>query len=158
MSAPRSAPLPTTWPRAAAATSREVPTQLSAPAIEAAEITVGAAPQAVGWARRWVLRQVELLAAAPDVCATAELLVSELVTNAVCHSGSDDVITVRVHPFDDTVLVAVHDAGHALPVLGVPAPDDVSGRGLPLVDHLAAEWGADAAPGGGKTVWFRLEL
>lgn len=90
----------------------------------------------------------------PDVVANAELLVSELVTNAVLHGAG--AITLQL-PFDPPgLVVAVTDTGDRLPVVSAPPPtDQSSGRGLLIVDALSSEWGVEQRqPPPGKTVWF----
>jgi anti-sigma regulatory factor (Ser/Thr protein kinase) len=83
----------------------------------------------------------------------AELLVSELVTNAVSHAHSAPVM--RIDVTDDVVRVAVQDASPG-PVEVEDAPHDAPhGRGLLLVDSLAASWGWAPIPEG-KRVWFTL--
>ena len=89
-----------------------------------------------------------------DMLATALLLVSELVTNALRHGAPP--LSLRI---DGTrrLYVGVSDEGAALPRLGLR--DDVwaeTGRGLLLVDALAADWGCEEKPRRGKTVWFEL--
>ncbi|MDQ1666332.1 MAG: phosphoserine phosphatase RsbU/P [Actinomycetota bacterium] len=92
---------------------------------------------------------------AGDALATAQLLVSELVTNSVVHAASavevqwdrDDAhITVRVRDADTGPLVPTDPSGSNL---------QEGGRGLLLVDQLADAWGSEHH-GGRKTVWFRL--
>lgn len=84
-----------------------------------------------------------------DNVATPVLLTSELVSNAVIHAESDIVVTVyvgerlRVELFDESI---VHPSRERLG----------SGRGLQLVDALAASWGV-RPEGRGKTVWFELD-
>jgi len=82
------------------------------------------------------------------------LLASELVTNAVRHAATPFEITVDVE--HDRVRVAVIDGDmdHG-PRVRNPGPDDTNGRGLLLVDQLAAVWGSDRI-GDGKAVWFTL--
>lgn len=93
-----------------------------------------------------------------ETVETAELLVSEVVSNAVQH-GSGPVF-VRASVTGDDLLVQVEDCG-----AGVPAPVATSeecerGRGLRIVAALAAEWGTlpvvSTLGTTGKTVWFRL--
>ena len=91
----------------------------------------------------------------------AELLVSELVGNAVRHgavaAGAGDVV-LRVQPAPDGALrVEVDDAGDPhLPARPPDADESAeSGRGLLLVDELATRWGAEPIPGG-KRVWFEV--
>jgi DNA-binding NarL/FixJ family response regulator len=84
----------------------------------------------------------------------AELLVSELVTNAVTHGGSAADVVIRLLP--DRVHVAVtDDAGDVPTAVGQSADDDESGRGLAIVQAVADRWG-DFSADGRKTVWFEL--
>jgi anti-sigma regulatory factor (Ser/Thr protein kinase) len=90
------------------------------------------------------------------------LLASELITNAVTHAGNGagaGAISVCVRCLRGELRVEVHDGSHDMPA-GVPleADDDAeTGRGLMLVDALAAEWGFYRTPGG-KAVYFTLPL
>jgi anti-sigma regulatory factor (Ser/Thr protein kinase) len=113
-------------------------------------------PQSVSAARRLVvrtLREWDLDA----LEATAALLVTELATNAVLHARSD--LRVQVERRGEVVRVGVSDASPAGPQRrrhGVEAP---TGRGLGLVQLLAADWGTEACGQGSswrKTVWFEL--
>ena len=87
---------------------------------------------------------------------TAALLVSEVVTNAMQHAGSSPRITAAVA--DGALEVGVTDREPS----GSPrkrSADDpwaTGGRGLAIVDALAADWGTTYLPDG-KQVWFRLE-
>jgi two-component sensor histidine kinase len=94
----------------------------------------------------------------------AQLLVSELVTNAVSYGGPP--LVLRVH-CDETagLLVDVRDGTPALPQRTQATDQDEHGRGLELVELLAESWGvrpdadprAEGRPGAdGKVVWFRL--
>ncbi len=88
----------------------------------------------------------------------AELLLGELVTNAVRHSDAppDRLVEVRfaVVP-GDRLRLEVHDAGTGRPVLRPSVGhEEESGRGLLLVDELAERWGCCPRAGGiGKFVW-----
>ncbi len=87
----------------------------------------------------------------------AVLLASELVGNAVEHARSDAIHLV-VDQQENRFRVEVHDE-----LATRPAPQQVDmlaprGRGLMLVERLAAEWGVDPLPGGGKQVWFQLRM
>ena len=86
----------------------------------------------------------------------AELLVSELVGNAVRHASSAPVMRIEVE--SGSVRVIVQDDSSALPVLPEfyePDPEADSGRGLLLVASLATTWGWSKTPDG-KRVWFTL--
>jgi anti-sigma regulatory factor (Ser/Thr protein kinase) len=89
-----------------------------------------------------------------DALETIELLVSELVTNAVVHARSEPEVAVILHR--DVIRVEVTDASPAQPERRSPDVYEPSGRGLGLVEKLAMAWGVDAADGGGKVVWFEL--
>lgn len=85
----------------------------------------------------------------------AELMVSELVTNAVRHSRRRSVGLRLVR--GDTLLCEVEDDDHELPNLLSAGPGDEAGRGLRVVSALAREWGASRTAEG-KSVWFELTL
>jgi anti-sigma regulatory factor (Ser/Thr protein kinase) len=93
-----------------------------------------------------------------DLMGAVMLIVSELVTNALLHSGTTE-ITVILKIEDGFLRITVIDGmpGHAT---GKPAGDDAeSGRGLALVEMLATEfggtWGTSA---GGTETWCTLAL
>ncbi|GAA2118080.1 SpoIIE family protein phosphatase [Actinomadura napierensis] len=91
---------------------------------------------------------------AQDVVCTAELLVSELVTNAVLHTRSE--IGVSVRSLDGTVHARVvdHEPRRGL-VSRRRHPYTDTGRGLYLVERLASRYGADTGEKS-KAVWFEL--
>jgi anti-sigma regulatory factor (Ser/Thr protein kinase) len=92
--------------------------------------------------------------ASPDLVDSAVLLVSELTTNAALHARTDVQVTVR---FDAHRLWAeVKDWNTRMPQPCHTPPDATSGRGLQLVEALAARWGAERDRDG-KRVWFVLE-
>ncbi|MFI6450590.1 ATP-binding protein [Streptosporangium amethystogenes] len=91
----------------------------------------------------------------------AELLVSELVSNAVRYSKSGclgGLVTVVVANCGETVQIAVGDSGSATCAPRVPAEsgeDAEGGRGLWLVRELSLSWGWHEGTAG-RIVWFRL--
>ena len=89
------------------------------------------------------------------IIGTAELCTSELVTNAVIHSGTSSSVTVQADR--EYVLVLVQDRGGRGAVRRAEEldPESVSGRGLSLVDALASAWAAEHSTDG-TTVWFEL--
>lgn len=115
----------------------------------AGEVALAPEPGAASTARAWV-------AAALDgwpthSVETARLLVSELVTNAVLHARTE--IALR-HRLDGArVRFEVGDGRRDGPMPKRYSPDSPTGRGLRLVDTLAAEWGVTRSPRG-KVVWF----
>ncbi len=85
---------------------------------------------------------------------TTELLVSELVTNALRHG--DGEIRLRLL-LDRTLVCEVWDAGLVQPRRRRARETDEGGRGLQLVDLLSTAWGSRRTPRG-KAVWFELPL
>ncbi|MEV5843138.1 ATP-binding SpoIIE family protein phosphatase [Streptomyces sp. NPDC051985] len=87
-----------------------------------------------------------------DLTDTAELLVSEIVTNAVRHASRP--ISLRLLR-TDVLRCEVGDDVPQLPRLRRASPDEEHGRGLYLVNRLARRWGTTRL-GTGKIVWFEL--
>ena len=89
-----------------------------------------------------------------------ELLVTELATNVVRHSGlgAEDSMEVSVRVEPRYVWAQVHDSGRGMtrrPATRVDRPiADTGGYGLLLVDRIANRWGTVDGPG--TTVWFEL--
>jgi anti-sigma regulatory factor (Ser/Thr protein kinase) len=120
---------------------------------DASRERLAAHPTSVGAARRMV-RAATARAVPLELTETAELLVSELVTNAVVHAGTPVEIAVAV--LDDlTVMVTVSDGSAHAPVTRDYAATASTGRGLVLVQELADRWGVQVTPAG-KSVWFCL--
>ena len=90
----------------------------------------------------------------PDLAETAELLTTELVTNALQH-GSGSEVRFRLCLRDDDLLIEISDGCSAVPTPRSPAPDDENGRGLLLVEALADAWGVSED---GTTTWCTLPL
>jgi PAS domain S-box-containing protein len=110
-------------------------------------------PRSVGRARE--LARAQLVSwGLEDLVDTTELLVSELVTNALRYGEGE----VRLRLLRDRTLVCeVWDAGLVQPRRRRARDTDEGGRGLQLVGLLSAAWGARRTPRG-KTVWFELAL
>ncbi|MEV6115911.1 ATP-binding protein [Streptomyces sp. NPDC052109] len=106
----------------------------------------------VGRARRLVAGQLKDWAVA-EFADAAELLVSELVTNALRHTRGPLRLNLRLCP--GRLLCEVEDTESADPVRGVVGPDAEGGRGTELIDMLADAWGSRRTATG-KTVWFEL--
>ncbi|AXE89838.1 SpoIIE family protein phosphatase [Streptomyces sp. Go-475] len=121
---------------------------------DVAEWRLALDPAEVGRARAAVREQLHDWGLAKLV-ASAELMVGELVTNAVRHSHAHPVELRLVR--GDTLLCEVHDDDHELPTLTDAGPLDDAGRGLRVVSTLSREWGTSRTKAG-KTVWFELTL
>ncbi|GAA2243132.1 hypothetical protein GCM10010145_07020 [Streptomyces ruber] len=110
-------------------------------------------PRSVGRAREYARAQLLSWDLEPLV-DTTELLVSELVTNALRYGEGD--IRLRLL-LDRTLVCEVWDAGLVQPRRRRARDTDEGGRGLQLVQLLSAAWGSRRTPRG-KTVWFELPL
>lgn len=88
-----------------------------------------------------------------EAVAAAELIISELVTNAVLH-GSEPIELELQHEAD-FVRAAVTDGGAGHPVPRNPQEWDPHGRGLLIVRSLAHDWGVEKHEAA-KSVWFTL--
>lgn len=107
---------------------------------------------APGLAREFVAEACRVWAT-PWWADPASLVASELVTNAIRHTGAPFVLRLDRSPAGMTV--AVEDRGGGEPRV-VPAGErTVGGRGLAIVERLADDWGSTVGAGG-KTVWARL--
>jgi anti-sigma regulatory factor (Ser/Thr protein kinase) len=84
----------------------------------------------------------------------AQLVVTELATNAIVHARSP--FSVRLQPQGRGVRLAITDTSLSRPTLHDAGPLATSGRGLRLVDALATNWGVELATDG-KTVWAELQ-
>ena len=116
-----------------------------------ARTELAARPESAGDARRFVASLLEEWL--EDLRDTALLLTSEVVTNAVIHARTNlDLIVV----VDQTsVRVEVCDAEDRHPEVRQAGGDDMSGRGVMLVEMLSAAWGVRAREDG-KCVWFEV--
>ncbi|MDA2810869.1 ATP-binding protein [Nocardiopsis sp. RSe5-2] len=115
-------------------------------------------------ARRWLERALVADAATSDTAFTACLLLSELATNSIRHTASGmpgGLFSVIAVVDAERLRVSVHDqGGPGVPVIRAhPAALGLhrGGRGLGLVDALAAAWDTHTGPTG-RTVWFEVLL
>lgn len=92
----------------------------------------------------------------PKLAEDTVLLVSELVGNAVRHTGAR-VFGLRMRSRPGWMRVEVRDPSRGLPCLMPVQELDISGRGLFLVDKLSDRWGVDLLPRG-KTTWFEMRV
>jgi anti-sigma regulatory factor (Ser/Thr protein kinase) len=88
-----------------------------------------------------------------DQTEAAVLLTSELVTNAIIHARTQVAVTMRLG--GETLRVVVLDESKEHPSRRSGADELGGGRGLKLVEALAASWGV-SPEGSGKAVWFEL--
>lgn len=120
---------------------------------EQADLTHGVdAPRA---ARRLVSSILTRWGVAAEVVERAQLLVSELVSNAFMYGHGP--IRLAVHQVDSTgaFRVEVCNSGQGHPSVRHPAAGDASGRGLRIVEELARTWGS-VTSNGETNVWFEM--
>ncbi|MGQ4414351.1 SpoIIE family protein phosphatase [Streptomyces sp. SAS_269] len=123
------------------------------PAESVGDWTLPREPRSVGRAREYARAQLVGWGLEPLV-DTTELLVSELVTNALRYGEGE--IRLRLL-LDRTLVCEVWDSGLVQPRRRRARDTDEGGRGLQLVGLLSAAWGSRRTPRG-KTVWFELPL
>ncbi len=127
------------------------------------QLEVGPDPAEVGRARRWARSRLVGSGIGDDepLAETLILLISELVTNAVVHTGCPAVLrmlfgTSGASGTGGTVRVEVADASDCPPRQRHAAGEDTGGRGLELVDGLADRWGWQPE-GAGKQIWCEID-
>ena len=118
-------------------------------------LTLDPEPRSVREARTWVGEILDSLGR-DDLSYSAQLAVSELVTNAVLHASPP--ITVSVRGTREHPRVEVHDHSELPPQINKHITDEdflmsTVGRGIGIVACYSSNWGADLS-GPGKTVWF----
>ncbi|MFJ5896209.1 ATP-binding protein [Streptomyces sp. NPDC093064] len=121
------------------------------------EVALPSRPESAATARR--LAQVVILrqwGLSPKLAEDTVLLVSELVGNAVRHTGAR-VFGLRMRRRRGWLRVEVRDPSRGLPCLMPVQELDISGRGLFLVDKLSDRWGVNLLPRG-KTTWFEMRV
>ncbi|QXJ20283.1 ATP-binding protein [Actinomadura graeca] len=119
------------------------------------EIGLASAPNAVGLVRKLVCEWYRHWQSPATVIEAAELVTSELATNAIKADGREFRVRLR---WDGTCgYVEVWDADPNPPVQQVVDETDLGGRGLLLVSQYAARWGFYSSDGG-KVVWAELRV
>lgn len=109
-------------------------------------------------ARAALRRQLRVWHISGELADSAELLLSELVTNAVraqAQASGTPEVGLRFAWAGGRLRLEVRDASDELPVMNEAKEDEECGRGLVLVDALAGGWGVDRDDTG-KTVWVEL--
>ncbi len=139
------------------------PAEIATRATRSASVRLAGDPRAAKAGRGFLREVLQEWSIDGAPAETAELCLSELVTNAVIHAGTSSELTITLAGAALTVVVS--DLGGSAGPDEVAAPhlsddDDplrVFGRGLVLVDALADSWGSEADVTG-TTSWFTVEL
>ena len=116
---------------------------------------VGVDPSASGVARRFLLETASAWGLPPDLTEVAQLVVSELVSNAVEHAETTS--TVGLELTDGRLKISVRDGSTIRPVSRPLDMVSFRGRGLPLIAQVSEDWGIVDHPDG-KTVWAVLAV
>ncbi|MEU9074931.1 ATP-binding protein [Kitasatospora sp. NPDC048538] len=113
--------------------------------------------RSVRTARKHLRDFLALVPNGPALLDDGQLVLSELVANAVVHArvSPGREIAVRFEVLHGHLRIEVHDASSEKPTIRrATGLDDLSGRGLCLVEALSLEWGCAPRPGDiGKSVW-----
>ncbi|MFB7031690.1 MULTISPECIES: ATP-binding protein [unclassified Streptomyces] len=107
------------------------------------------------------LHQLILLMGLSVIADAVALGAHELMANAVthgCRQQAVEVFIVKVTRSSGCIRVEVQDPSDKQPFRSPPSDESEGGRGLFLVDALAARWGVQPGPGRGKTVWMELDI
>ena len=115
-------------------------------------------PSSVRSARQLVSNAFGTWGIDEDLTGVGELIVSELMTNTIAHTGCRRARVVVRRLSDTLVRIGVADRDRGLPAMGnKPSDDAVGGRGLLLVEELSDRWGYDRLRQG-KVVWAELQV
>ncbi|MGH3255947.1 MAG: ATP-binding protein [Streptosporangiaceae bacterium] len=120
------------------------------------ELTLASLPDAPSCGRLLVQRYLRAWGIA-HMIDEAQLVMSELLTNAVNASTELTTIQIRLVAIEGTsLLIEVRDRNPEPPVLKDAASDNEAGRGLMMVDALCERWGYYHPAHGSKAVWAEL--
>jgi anti-sigma regulatory factor (Ser/Thr protein kinase) len=129
------------------------------PLYDVSTLTILSTARAVRTAREYVVRWFTARGYASSLIQDAQLVTSELVTNAYVHANGRQWIHVHLYDSDAGPVIEVWDASPQRPQPGdLTDADAESGRGLATVAALAAAWGVNPVAGGGKAVYAVLAV
>ncbi|MGP3968797.1 ATP-binding protein [Streptomyces sp. 6N223] len=109
-------------------------------------------------ARKAVRNAVLAWECGDDVAEVAELLTSEIATNAVVHAPASSEFIVEIGVAGGHLTVGVTDFGGGRPQATRAGTEDEHGRGLAMVRDLSESWGIEAVGGQAKRVFFQLSV
>ncbi|SRR6266487_3968297 len=140
------------------------------PGWEASYLELAALSSAAFWARCHTKATLRAWCLWPDTIDSAELLVSELITNSIQAAGCElepktysdlagvERVSLTLRLLPGRIVIEVFDRNPEPPVPGDADADAESGRGLMIVRALSKEWGHFFPPSGGKTVFAVLDV
>lgn len=113
------------------------------------ELALTPVPASVRVGRQFAARMLTEWDVPPEPIQDAVLIVSELVTNAICHGCPP--VTLRMRKARHELAIEVDDGDDSVPRARGTTHDSLNGRGLPIVAALSSSWTADLTDSG-KTV------
>jgi anti-sigma regulatory factor (Ser/Thr protein kinase) len=116
-------------------------------------------PTSASAVRRELAADLEMYGIEADDVDAVTLVASELVGNAIRHTGATEQSQLDISwtVGEREVYLCVGDPSARLPRRRFPDAESTGGRGLTIVDALSIDWGADRTPGG-KRVWARVPV
>jgi anti-sigma regulatory factor (Ser/Thr protein kinase) len=111
-----------------------------------------AEPRSVGRGRKFVRNSLTKWKVSDEAIDDAVVVTSELVTNALDHAPGQRLV-LKVVKVSGFIAVSVWDPSDKEPEERQAGEDDENGRGIPVIRHLAKDWGWNLDPHGGKIVW-----
>ena len=118
-------------------------------------LSLSAGPETVPAARHFAMSYLAQWPLRPDVRDDAELMVSELVTNALRHGPPPIYLDVSLR--GNRIRISVADSSRVAPQAMAATTWSEGGRGLALLQAVAADWGSEMASSG-KRVWCELPV
>jgi CheY-like chemotaxis protein len=131
----------------------ELIVKLTAPGRRSARLDLGPGVRDVRLARQFLVAHCARWGC-QDIVADAELVVSELVTNAIVHAGRCCELAIAFR--SGWLRIEVTDDAGGGPEVQAPDARSEHGRGLLLVSAMTTAWGVEPLPAGGKLVWAAL--
>jgi len=128
-------------------------------------LELAALPGTPFWARKHTQAALNAWQLPADTIGTAQLIVSDLITNSILATSPDPAtqpepspgyaapITLTLRLLLGRIVIEVSDTHPSPPILSDAGPEAETGRGLMLVQALSKEWGHFFPPSGGKTVY-----
>jgi len=131
--------------------------RVTAPLIDEVSSDLPLGIHAVGTARTFVSETIRAWGAGVEDVAAAELLASELVTNAVLYGYGAHTIRLRRNLTEGRLRISVTDSSPGYPARREAGENDEIGRGMQLIEAYAESWGVEPQTTG-KAVWCEVTI